>query len=115
MWDLVKPGLEEVKRRSGDWRCEDIYTAIRTGISTLHIADADEYEGFVVLTPLTTVSGKCLEITVGYSTSIKKVTEYIPEIERMARAIGAKAVVVSSTRNWGRYFTPKCTVFYREV
>ena len=45
---------------------------------TLHIA-GDEYEGFVVLTPLKTVSGKALEITAAYSTSLRKITEYIPE------------------------------------
>lgn len=94
--------------------CEDIYTAIKTGVSTLHIA-GDEYEGFVVLTPLKTVSGKSLEITAAYSKSLRKITEYIPELERMAKAIGAKELVLSSNRNWGRYFTPKCTVFKREV
>ncbi len=74
-----------------------------------------EYGGFVVLTPLTTLSGMVLHITAGFSTGKRPVTEYLPEIEQMAKAIGAKQVTLSSTRNWGKYFTPKCTVFYREV
>ena len=111
-WEEVKPGLEIVRKRSGDWLCEDIYTAIKTGVSTLHLVPN---EGFVVLTPLTSLSGKSLEITAAYSRGREHIFDYLPEMERMARAIGAKELVFSSTRNWGKFFTPKCTVYFKEV
>jgi len=109
---LIKPGLEKIQ---GNWRPEDIYCAIKTGVSTLHIADPEEYEGFVVLTPLSTISGKVLEVTACYSKSLRKFTEYQPEIERMARAIGAREFVFSSNRNWSRYFEPAYTVFRKAL
>lgn len=115
MWDLIKPGLEIVRKRSGNWRCEDIYHAILINKSGLFIADPEEYEGFVVVTLLTTISSKSLEITAAYSKSLRKITEYIPELERLAKSMGARELVLSSTRNWGRYFTPKYTVFTKEV
>lgn len=105
---MIKPGLEKIE---GNWRPEDIYCAIRAGVSTLHIADPEEYEGFVVLTPLSSIAGKSLEITAAYSRSLRKITEYIPQIEQMARAIGAREIVLSSKRNWSRYFEPAHTVF----
>ena len=110
-WEEVKPGLEIVKKRSGNWLCEDIYTAIKTGVSTLHLVS----HGFVVLTPLTNLSGKSLEITAAYSSGGVDIFNYLPELERMARAIGARELVFSSKRNWGKFFTPKCTVYSKEV
>lgn len=115
MWDLIKPGLELVRKRSGNWRCEDIYVAIKTGKSGLYLADPEEYEGFVVVTLLTTLTGKSLEITAAYSKSLRKITDYIPDLERMAKNMGAQELVLSSTRNWGKYFTPRYTVYSREI
>lgn len=113
---MIKPGLEVVRKRSGDWRCEDVYAAILSGSSTLHIADKDgDYGGFVVLSPLKTLSGLVLHITAAYSTGTRKITDYIPEIEQMARNIGAKRVTLSSTRNWGKYFPYKHSVYAKEV
>ena len=95
--------------------CEDIYLSLKTGASTLHIDYAEDYGGFVVLTPLTTVSGKVLHITAAYSVGLRKIESYIPELEAMARAIGARELTLASTRNWGRYFSPKHTVYAKEV
>ena len=109
-WDLIKPGLEKVRSRSGDWRCEDVYASILEGSSTLHIADTDGYGGFVVLSPLKSISGKSLHITAAFSNGARSIDEYLPELKNMASNIGAK-LTFSSKRNWSRHFKYKTKVY----
>lgn len=110
---MVKIGLEKIE---ADYLPEDLYYSLKIGSSTLHLADMDgEYGGFVVLTPLKTLSGQALHITAAYSTSIRKLTEYIPEIVQMARGIGAREITLGSTRNWEKYFSYKTTIYSMKV
>lgn len=118
-WPLIKPGLEIViKKSKADWIPEDVYSALQTGNSTLHLLyNVDEYEGFVVLTPTKGYAGMTLFVWCAYSpTNTDVVSRYYPDIEKIARNIFAKKVRFASTRKgWSKMFTPVTTIYERKV
>lgn len=100
-WDLVKPGLEIVRQKSSDgWLCEDVYTELRAGRSTLHIGDVEgDYAGFVVLTPTQGYDSMRLFIWAAYNATDKDmIKEFLPELKSMAKKIKAKKLTFSSCR-----------------
>lgn len=102
-WGKVLPGLLKVQRHSaGHWIPEDVYSALKTGNSTLHLAFAPDYVGFVILTPSLSFDAKYLHVWCAY-TSKRDVWElFAPELEKMARNIGAKRLTFWSPRAWDR-------------
>ncbi len=110
-WDLIR---EDLQKHSDGWRPEDVYSCIQHNTSTLHIAEDDGYEGFVVLTPQTHFHGQVLHIWLAYGKNLME--KYLPEIEDMARKIGAKEITFSSRRKgWEKYFTPCMTMYRKEI
>jgi hypothetical protein len=49
-WGLVRPGVEYIRETFGDyWSCEDVYSEVRFGRSSLHIFyTSGAYDGFAV-------------------------------------------------------------------
>ena len=104
-WPFVKQGLEEAKQYSvEDWIAEDVYTALRNGTSTLHMAFVDNtYAGFCVLTITQGYSSKNLHIFCAYGVKGMNVVErFEPEIVKIAKSIGARKITFLSTRRWER-------------
>jgi hypothetical protein len=117
-WPLIKTGLEEVKKRSKDvWIPEDVYSALRSGASTLHIGyDGEDYDGFVVLNQIQEYDGARLFIWIAYGAGQNVVAKYMGEIEQMARRINAKGIrLASSRKGWCKYFTPITTIYEKEI
>ncbi len=120
-WDLIKVGLEAVHKNASDgWIAEDVYHAIKAGLSTLHLVYQDqEYVGFVILTPMQGYDVKKLHIWCAYNIGEKDVLAIvIPQLEDMARSIGARKLTFASPRKWERRlkdFTPVTTYYEKEV
>lgn len=114
-WELIKPGLIEIQKSSDGWIPEDVYAALRNNQATLHLDFAEEYGGFVVLQEQVNYDGKALHIWCAFSRSIKPITVYIPEIELLARKIGARRITLSSRRNWSHYFEEVVTIYKKEI
>ena len=115
-WPLILEGLKKVQKHSDGWIPEDVYACLRAGTSTLHIGyEGEDYEGFVILTPMQEFDGKKLNIWIAYGTG-GVVKKYLPEIEMMARRIGAKAITLASPRKgWARMFKPITTLYKKEL
>ncbi|SOY56033.1 hypothetical protein [Cupriavidus taiwanensis] len=105
-WGKVREGLESLLASvECNWLPEDVYHALKTGKSTLHLcSDAGRFLGFVVLTPDTTYDGRVLHIWAAYSTTGRPMTEaFFPFIRQCAEAIDAKRISFASPRaGWGR-------------
>jgi len=118
-WPLIKEGLEKIiEKIKPDWIPEDVYHALRSNVSTVHLGyNGDEYEGFIVLTPTPDYDGVVLFIWCVYSPSRTNVLEtYYEEVVQMARKIGAKKLRFASPRKgWSRMFEPVTTIYEREV
>jgi len=120
-WDLIRPGLETVRNNAGDgWIAEDIYYALKSKQSSLHLAyHGQEYVGFVVLTPIQHYDCKHLHIWCAYNIGEKEILELvIPQLEAMAKSIGARKLTFGSPRKWDRRlkdFTPVRTIYEKEV
>lgn len=118
-WPLIKPGLEEViKKIDAEWIAEDVYSALQSGTSTLHLGyNSDEYEGFIVLTPTPDYEGTTLFIWCVYSPTNTNVLErYWPDIEQMARKISARKVRFSSPRKgWAKMFKCVTMIYEKEI
>jgi len=114
VWDKIREGLLEVKNKASDgWMPEDVYMALKSGHSTLHITEENnEYTGFVVLTPMQDYRGKKLHIWAAYHTAGKAVEKYRPELVDMAKQIGAKRLCFESTRKgWEKFYIPTMTTY----
>ena len=108
-WGYVQPRLEIVARKSkARWIPEDIYHAVRSGASTLHIGEVgDIYVGFVVLTPSVDFDAQTLTVWALYSEKNHDVIElYDAEIVRFARKIKAKRLRFTSPRKWEKRLRP---------
>jgi hypothetical protein len=118
-WSLVKAGLEEVARKiDADWMPEDVYSALKAGVSTLHLGyNNEEYEGFLVLTPTPDYDGMTLFIWCAYSATDNNVLErYWEELEQMGRNIKAKRIRFHSPRKgWAKRFKPVATIYEKEL
>jgi hypothetical protein len=123
VWPLIQPGLLKVLKHSTDnWIPEDVYHAIKSGQSVLHLVYVEgDYCGFTVSTLVTTFDGKALHFWIVYNASkVDIIKTFMPEVERLARAAGARRVTFWSPRRWERRlkrygFLPTQTEFVKEL
>lgn len=106
-WPLVRPGLERVRMRArASWLCEDIYSAVRGGAATMHVAYIDQhYAGVLVLTintdPFT--AERSLLVWAAYTCHRLALRHGLSEVEAMAARAGLhKLVFHSPRRGWSR-------------
>ena len=112
LWPEVREGLSKVRIKShGDWIPEDIYAAIRAGHSNLYLVD----EGFVVITPRKDFDGITLFVWIAYGLG-EVFDKYLPHMEEMGRAIGAKRIRFESSRNgWSKRFKYVTSIYEKEI
>lgn len=122
VWDLIRPGILNIEARSIEgWRAEDIYTALRTGSSALHIAYGPEYLGFVVTTLISGYRDKSLNIWLCFNSSDRDIINmFSEEMTKLAKTAGAKRITFYSPRNWERRlkdygFLPVRTLYEKDV
>lgn len=125
VWEQVKQGLYAVRNHSADaWIVEDIYMALKSNASTLHIGYVDgEYKGFLILTPTASYDGPVLHIWATYSAAndFCVFTEGMEQIKAFAKQMKARRITFFSPRKgWERQgeklgFTPRTTQFAMEV
>ena len=111
-WNQVRQGLEQVRRKSqADWIPEDVYSAIQSGTSTLHVAD----EGFFVLTPRNDFNGVTLFVWIAYGEG-NVFEKYEPQLEQMARQIKARRIrFESSRRGWSKRYKYVTSIYEKEL
>ena len=100
-WPLVRPGLEKVRDRSGDgWLVEDIYVALKQGVSELYVGLVSQYYvGCVVLTPTVGWHGPQAHLWAVYSRGERDVLEaFLPDLVERCRARGITRLTMSSER-----------------
>lgn len=116
-WNTIVPEIENLYQEQSDgWMPEDVYSCLRAGTSTLHLAYNDDYEGFVVLTLQQHFHGKVLHIWCGFGVGNSMAERYLPEIEIMAKQMGAKEITLSSKRRgWAKYLSPGMTMYRKDV
>ena len=118
-WPFIKPGLEEVRSHSVDgWLAEDVYSAIRTSSSTLHVAFVDStYAGFCVLTVIQGYSSKALHIWCAYGIKGMNVVDRF-EKNLIAIALNAgcrKLTFLSPRKGWENRYKAVQTVYEKEL
>ena len=93
-WNRIKDGLVELSKKC-DWIPEDIYHSCKSGASQLWIAA----EGFVILQIMTNEFTGAKELLVWIAVGEGFVQDkYLPQIEQIARSVGAKTVKMESPR-----------------
>jgi hypothetical protein len=105
-WDLIRPGLEKVKEAgSEDWILEDIYSAIKSGPSTLHIGYVNGvYVGFIVICPGKEFGRQLLHIWCLYLDPCAKsenndaMMDFWPNIVKIAQNMGARRIDMQTAR-----------------
>lgn len=113
-WPMVRKGLERIiEKISPDWIPEDVYMALMCGSSTLHLCyTEDEYDGFLVLTPVKDYGQSVLFIWCAYG----KAKNHMDEIKEIARQIGAKKIRFASPRKGlSKRYRPITTIYEEEV
>lgn len=124
VWDLIKPGILKIQEQSKEgWRPEDIYTALKTNSSALHIGYLGEmYLGFMVTTLIPGYRDKSLNVWLCYNDSEEDIISMFSEdLVKLAQNAGAKRISFYSPRNgWERRlkeygFSPVRTVFEKEL
>jgi len=124
VWPRIREGLEKVRANTSEnWLPEDIYAAIKAGISHLHVGMLGErYEGFIVTTPSVAADGPVLHIWACYSAAdIGLLDDGIEQIETWAVAMNAKRITFHSPRKgWDKAgekigFRPVSTIYAKEV
>lgn len=118
-WPIVKPGVEAVSSVCVDgWIPEDIYSAVRTGTSTLHVAFVDKtYAGFCVLTVLQSYSQKALHIWCAFGVKGMNVVErFEGELIKIALNVGCrKLTFLSPRKGWAKRYKAVQTVYEKEL
>lgn len=123
-WELVKPGLEKVKKHGGGWLNEDIYASIKAGQSNLHVFyDDATYVGFVLITPSVGFGGNVLHVWAMYSDDQNQ--QYHDEVNNQltqwAESMKAKTITFHTSRKgWGKVgeklgFKAVMTIYERTV
>src|SRR5512139_1083187 len=100
-WPLVKAGVETVAERGSDgWLPEDVYMALKQGVSLLYVAFVHHYyTGFVVLTPAIGWAGPQAHIWLTYNRGDRDVLgTFLPDLLDIVRARGATKLTMSSPR-----------------
>lgn len=124
VWDQILPGILNMKARSTEgWRPEDVYAALRTGTSALHMAYLEsDYLGFMVTTLIPGYRDKSLNIWLCFNASEKDILEMFHEdTVKLAKNAGASRLTFYSPRiGWERRlkdfgFKAVRTVFEKEL
>lgn len=101
-WPQVKPGLERVRTKArASWLCEDIYSAVRSGAATMHVAYIDQhYAGALVLTINTDPfsAERSLLIWAAYTCHPLVLGYGLAEVKAMAVRAGLRKLVFHSPR-----------------
>ena len=96
IWDLIKPGLQEIKNQADpDWRPEDIYAAVLNGVAELYIdVEQDPCESFIILQEKPNIfnASKSLLIWIAYDKRGKAAEKYMDYIEEMAKNKGCNKI-----------------------
>lgn len=123
-WDVIKPGLEKVHKYGRDgWIIEDVYLALKTGGSQLHVGIRDSYyRGFIVTTGLPGFRGPALHIWATYvESNDDEIDMFWDSLMEMSRKAGFKRMTFHSPRKgWGRRlkkygFVPEQVIYSTEV
>lgn len=96
-WDDIRPGLEYIKERTAaPWRPEDVYHACLAGDATLYTGP----EGFMVLYEAVCkfTLDKSLHVWIAYGENGNLYDKYMPWLEDLAKAVGAKSITCDSPR-----------------
>ncbi|MCO5760383.1 MAG: hypothetical protein NHG36_02560 [Chromatiaceae bacterium] len=105
-WELIKPGLVSVHEKASDgWLIEDVYMALKQGVSVLYIGFVSQYYvGFVVATPAIGWTGPQLHLWALYNRGERDLLEtFLPDLLEIARARGAVRITMQSPRRgWER-------------
>lgn len=103
VWDEVSIGLNEVAKHGATWRNEDVYHAVKSGLSMLFVTEG----GFVVLTPQQDYDGVQLFIWACFAKMEEDpIATYLPELKEIAQGFNAKRIVFGSQRRWERKLAP---------
>ena len=119
IWPRIRDGLLKViEATSPEWIPEDVYDALRNRRATLLVAEDTEW--FIVAQQQPRHTGSCLMIWVLYAPGdYKKFAGLVyPELEQLAREIGANRLEMHSPRKgWERdpRWIMRETIFTREV
>lgn len=101
-WERVRAGLTEVKQHTtDDWLPEDVYMCLKNASATLYVGedDAGDYLGFIVLRLVPTFHGSKVEIWCAHSATSKPLMRaFWPEIQAIAKQVGADRISFSSAR-----------------
>lgn len=102
-WDRVRTGLLAIKAIApDDWLPEDVYVSLRSSASTLYIGENDhgDYLGFLVLRLIHGFHCTKVEVWCAYSaTSTPLMRRFFPEIQQLAKSVGASLISFSSSRD----------------
>jgi hypothetical protein len=103
-WMMIKDGVEAVQSHQDAWIVEDVYHAIRAGISSLYIGFLDgEYVGFLVVTPQQNYDGMQLFIWCCYAkTDHDPIQLFSNDLKEIAEQVQAKRILFGSSRKWER-------------
>ncbi len=119
-WERIRAGLEVVHAKTApDWIPEDLYVALDAGAATLFVAD--ECDGFLILQKqqLGRHRSKLLVWVVHAPSEYAQWSAQVyPELERIAREIGAVRLEMQSPRKgWLRdpFWVAKETIFTHEI
>jgi hypothetical protein len=124
VWDMILPGIQNIGMRSREgWRPEDVYAALRTGGSVLHIGYLGEvYVGFVVTTLIPGYRDKSLNIWLCFNASSEDALDIFgDDLIQVAKEAGAARLTFYSPRaGWEKRlkdygFRPVRTVFEKEL
>jgi len=124
LWEWVRRGLIEIKRRSNEvacpWHPEDIYLALRTNSAALYVIGAED--GFIVVQKLESSYERVLFVWAmwGPRGTLWRHRKAIAEaIDGLAKSVGCNRVRMISSRDtaWTgvNLFVPVSTIFEREV
>ena len=101
-WERVRAGLAEVKQHTtDDWLPEDVYMCLKGGSAILYIGEYEQggYLGFLVMRLVPTFHGSKVEIWCAHSaTKTPLMRKYWPEIQAIAKQVGADRISFSSAR-----------------
>lgn len=119
IWPAVRLGLLSViAKTNADWLPEDVYAALKTKAATLLTTEGSDW--FIVAQQQGRAYGSCLFIWVLYAPGDYKrfAARVYPELERLAREIGAVRLEMHSPRRgWQQepYWSMRETIFIHEV
>ena len=124
LWDWVRHGLLEIKRRatpeSCPWLPEDVYHALRNNAAVLYVIGAED--GFIVAQRLESTYERVMFVWAMWAppgTLVRHRDEIMAAIDDLARSAGLNRIRMHSTREGGwtasKLFVPVSTIFEREV